>query len=240
MPVPMFEEPRQFIYEVVHFWASWYTGGPLVMAIALWAGLRRQLSKSAILFWAIIFLFMGFFSAWENQKQQRTRSEHDRDDYKRLAEYRQRRIDAFVDMRLNTSSIDSVVVGKAQIRRHFTPEAEQKFIEKFKAIARFQNKRRLLIFAQNDSDALDFAREVENAVIKSGRVPQRDRIAENDPMIPDGISIYDGTDPQESDGVQLLISAFDAAGFKVVTTNTPLMEKNFGHELALLIGARED
>ena len=57
----------------------------------------------------IFFLLMGFFSAWEDQKQKRETAEMDRDAFKQFANYNQKRIDRVLDSsRTNTAALPSV------------------------------------------------------------------------------------------------------------------------------------
>ena len=94
----MFSEPLEFIGAVVHFWADWSTGGVLVLAIALVRLLKsKDFRKKTWLIFFIFFLLMGFFSAWENQKQKRIAAETNSDSHIRLADYDQKRIDKLSD-----------------------------------------------------------------------------------------------------------------------------------------------
>lgn len=94
----MFTEPWEFIKAVIHFWADWSTGGVLVLAIAL-ARLFKSSDFRTKTWWSFLlfFLLLGFFSAWEDQKQNRITAEQDRDSNKRLADYNQKRIDKLSD-----------------------------------------------------------------------------------------------------------------------------------------------
>jgi hypothetical protein len=98
----MFSEPLNFIWAVIHFWAEWSTGGPLVLAVLLARLLKKGDFRRGIE-WAflIFFLFLGFFSAWESEKQQRISAEIARDTYKQDSAYKQKRIDKLSDERTN-------------------------------------------------------------------------------------------------------------------------------------------
>jgi hypothetical protein len=101
----MFGEIWQFIVAVLHYWADWSTGGLLVMSIAIWRLLRdKDFRKKTGIAMFSFFLFLGLFSAWEDQKQKKESSESDALTYKSRAEYNQKRIDRILDDRLNSKN----------------------------------------------------------------------------------------------------------------------------------------
>jgi hypothetical protein len=101
----MFSEVWQFAKVVISFWAEWSTGGVLVLAILLARLLKsNDFRKGTQWFFLIFFLLMGFFSAWEEQKQSRITAENDRDFYKSESVYKQKRIDVLSDAQLKQPS----------------------------------------------------------------------------------------------------------------------------------------
>src|SRR5882672_6985042 len=100
----MLTEIRHFIWEALTGWADWSTG-KLVLAIALVKLLRsRDFRKKTWIAIFGFFLFMGVFSAWESQKQNRIKAESERDGYKGDAHYNQQRIDKLQDALLTVSN----------------------------------------------------------------------------------------------------------------------------------------
>jgi hypothetical protein len=90
----MLDDFWQFIRESISYWAEWATGGPIVMALAMASIFRGKYFRKNT--WKIIFvffLFMGVFSAWENQKQKRSQAELEAFNAKAIAEHRQRVMD---------------------------------------------------------------------------------------------------------------------------------------------------
>lgn len=81
-----------------------------MLAIALARYLKsRDFQKKTWKRIFIFFLIMGFFSAWENQKQKRESAESERDAFKRLAFYNQKRIDGLLDSsRTNAAPLPSI------------------------------------------------------------------------------------------------------------------------------------
>jgi hypothetical protein len=107
----MLGEFWDFVCSVIHFWAEWSTGGILVLAIALARLLKsRDFRNKTSAVFLLFFLLLGFFSAWEDQKQNRVKAEMKRDFFKGLSEYNQKRIDTLLDgLQKNSKSVENKI-----------------------------------------------------------------------------------------------------------------------------------